>query len=78
MGIFADGEGRVLKLTQLPIEKNGYQLIEGRRHKRRTNNAIVSQANKGFGNLQPGFFVLYKRLQVTLTAACVPRTQPAP
>ncbi|MEG4811669.1 hypothetical protein QUA82_29290 [Microcoleus sp. F8-D3] len=44
---------------------------------RRTNNAIVSQANKGFGNLQPGFFVFKKRLQATLTAACVPRTQPA-
>ncbi|HSF76358.1 MAG TPA: hypothetical protein VLA84_21355 [Microcoleus sp.] len=51
--------------------------IEGRRHKRRTNNAILSQANKGFGNLPPGFLVFYKRLQVTLTAPCVPRTQPA-
>ncbi|MEG4280384.1 hypothetical protein QUA62_23330 [Microcoleus sp. MON1_C1] len=51
--------------------------IEGRRHKRRTNNAILSQANKGFGNLPSGFFVFKKRLQLTVTAACTPRTQPA-
>src|SRR4028119_2389930 len=49
--------------------------IEGRRHKRRTNNAILSQANKGFGNLPPGFFVFKKRLRVTLTAAGAPRTK---
>jgi len=69
-------EKGLVKQAELPIEQNEYKLDRTIRHNTRTN-AIVSQANKGFCNLEPRFWIFQMRLLVTLTVACAPRTQPA-
>jgi len=60
MGFLALGflriEKGLVKTVELPIEQNEYKLDRTIRHKTRTN-AILSQANKGFDNLKPEFWV---------------------